>query len=87
MDLCGCMGVLLVIFTNVTGAVVCVFGISMIITMNDMKEILEMTLEFHFCNACNHCVLIPLFRQEDETEIFDRCKGCCRGIFTPCYVL
>ena len=37
-----------VIFTNVTGAVVCVFGISMIITMNDMKEILEMTWNFIF---------------------------------------
>ena len=37
-----------VIFTNVTGAVVCVFGISMIITMYDMKEILEMTWNFIF---------------------------------------
>ena len=37
-----------VIFTNVTGAVVCVFGISMIITMNDMKEVLEMTFNSIF---------------------------------------
>ena len=37
-----------VIFTNVTCAVVRVFGISMIITMNDMKEVLEMTFSSIF---------------------------------------
>ena len=36
------------IFTNVTGAVVCVFGICMIIVINDMKEVLEMTFNSIF---------------------------------------
>ena len=37
-----------VIFTNVTGAVVCVFGICMIIVIDDVKEVLEMTWNFIF---------------------------------------
>ena len=36
------------IFTNVTGAVVCVFGICMIIVIDDVKEVLEMTWNFIF---------------------------------------
>ena len=36
------------IFTNVTGAVVRVFGICMIIVIDDVKEVLEMTWNFIF---------------------------------------
>ncbi len=36
------------IFTNVTGAVVCIFGICMIIVIDDVKEVLEMTWNFIF---------------------------------------
>ena len=35
-----------VIFTNVTGAVVCVFGICMIIIIDDVSIVLEMTWNF-----------------------------------------
>ena len=36
------------IFNNVTGTVVCVFGISLMITITDVQEVLEITFNFIF---------------------------------------
>ena len=36
------------IFNNVTGTIICVFGISLMITITDVQEVLEITLNFIF---------------------------------------
>ena len=36
------------IFNNVTGTIICVFGISLMITITDVQEVLEITFNFIF---------------------------------------